>query len=267
MKLCEVLSKEKRGNVADTSLQVELKLQEMIDEMKHSSVIHPNQFYNDWCKGNDSVINQLSRILLVYYPVEKVVGNKTKELFLSSLLSFKLTDFIRKKYDPEFDFKTNKLLKYDCYKYYNIALITVAMLINKYNPNSLYREHIIFICIKVLLTYFPLYDGDRYLVNLGDTEDVCKLILLTDINALNNYAESLGFRCSKKDKFDICRTLSEEEIIKLIDPSDSQAEIKNKIMRWCPCGERKARYLMKKYHLTKAKYTRKDYIENINKEP
>ena len=263
MKLCEVLSKEKRGNVTETSHQVVATLQNMIVAMNNSSTIQPSQFYNDWCRGNNSIINQLSRTLLVAYPVVRVIGNKTKELFLSSLLSFKLTDYIRKLYDPEFDFKTNKLLKYDCQKYYHISVISVAMLINKYNPNSLYHEHIIFTCIKVLLTYFPLYDGDRYLVNLGDMGNVCKLILQTDINALNNYAKSLGFRYSKKEQFAIRQTLSKEEILKLIDPSDSQTEIRNKIMKWCPCGERKARYLMQKYNLTKAKYTRKDYIKKL----
>ena len=229
--------------------------------MNNSFTILPSQFYNDWCRGRDSVINQLSRILLVSYPIERVIGNKTKELFLSSFLSFRLTDYIRKNYNSDFDFKETKLLKYDYHTYFNIAAITVAMLINKYKPETLYHEHIIFICIKVLLTYFTLYDNDSYLVKLEDAGKVCHAMLNTNIDNLNKYAEDFGFRCPRKLELNIRRTLSEEEIYELIDPNDSQTTIKNKIMKWCPCGDRKARYLMKKYNLTQSKYIRKGYKE------
>lgn len=261
MRLVDVLSKEKRGNVTETSRKVESTLRNILGEMKRSSSILPNQFYNDWFRGRDSVINRLSRILLVSYPVEKVIGNKTKELFLSSLLSFKLTDYIREHYYQDFDFKNNKLLKYDYHTYFNVSVITVAMLINKYKPETLYNEHIIFICIKVLLTYFTLYERDRYLVKLEDAETVCHQILTTDFDNINKYAEDLGFRSPRKVELNIKRTFSKDEILELIDPNDSQTTIKNKIMRWCPCGDRKARYLMKKYNLTQSKYTRKDYKE------
>lgn len=259
MRLSEILSREKGGNVTETSHQVVSTLQNMIDEMKRSSSIQPIQFYNDWYKGRNSVISQLSRILLNSYPLERVAGTKTKELFLSSFLSFKLTDYIRKNYYLEFDFKESKLLKYDYHTYFNIAALTVAMLINKYNPKTLYHEHIIFICIKVLLTYFRLYDKKGFLVRLEDVETVCHKMLDSDFDTLNKFAEDLGFRCPQKIEFDIRRTLSKDDILDLIEPGDSQTTIKKKIMKWCPCGDRKARYLMKKYNLTLSKYVRNDY--------
>lgn len=261
MKLSEIISRDKKGNVIGTSQQVVSTLQNMIDEMNRSSSILPIQFYNDWCRGRNSVINQLSRVLLNSYPLERVAGNKTKELFLSSFLSFTLTDYIRTKYYPEFDFKESKLLKYDYHTYFDISAISVAMLINKYKPDTLYHEHIIFICIKVLLTYFTLYDKNGYLVKLEDAEKVCKTMLNVDFDNLNKYAEDLGFRCPRKLELVIRHTLSKEEILDLIELGDSQTTIRKKIMRWCPCGDRKARYLMKKYNLTQSKYTRKDCKE------
>ncbi len=261
MKLSEIISRDKKGNITGTSQQVVSTLHNMIDEMKRSSSILPNQFYNDWCRGHNSVINQLSRVLLNSYPLERVAGNKTKELFLSSFLSFNLIDYIKRFYYSEFNLKGSKLLKYDYHTYYNLSAITVAMLINKYKPETLYHEHIIFICIKVLLTYFTLYDENGYLVKLEDAENVCKTLLNVDFDNLNKYAEDLGFRCPRKIELVIRRTLSKEEILDLIELGDSQTTIKKKIMRWCPCGDRKARYLMKKYNLTQSKYTRKDCKE------
>jgi hypothetical protein len=47
-----------------------------------------------------------------------------------------------------------------------------------------------------------------------------------------------------------------------VEEGDSQATIKKKIMKWCPCGERKARAIMQKYGMTNQKYTRRDYQRN-----
>ena len=163
-------------------------------------------------------------------------------------------------YNPEFDFQNDKLLEYDFHTYYNIAAITVAMLINKYIIETLYHEHIVFICIKVLLTYFKLYDDNGFLVKLEDAEKVCFTMLNADLDSLNEYAEKLGFRRPPNYEFNIRRTLTKEEILKFIDANDSQTTIKKKIMKWCPCGDRKARYLMKKYNLTLSKYARNDYL-------
>ena len=33
-------------------------------------------------------------------------------------------------------------------------------------------------------------------------------------------------------------------------------------MKWCPCGDRKARYIMRQYGLTNQKFTRKDFKGN-----
>jgi hypothetical protein len=44
-----------------------------------------------------------------------------------------------------------------------------------------------------------------------------------------------------------------------VTSEDSQTEIKNKIMKWYLCKDRKARQIMTQLGLTNPKYTRKDF--------
>lgn len=168
MKLIEVLSTEKFGNVTLTSKNNMAILLEIVKEMDKPEEPNPYTFYNKWIRGADSVIETLSRSLVKDYPIERIYGNKTETIFLSSLGSFKVTDYIKEKYNVTIDFTTSYLLDYNVNLYQDLALITIAMLINKYKPESLYREHIIFVGIKVLFTYFTLYKEDVFLVNLKD---------------------------------------------------------------------------------------------------
>jgi hypothetical protein len=140
------------------------------------------------------------------------------------------------------------------------------MTICKYRPETLYREHIIFVCIKVLVTYFYLYDKTGLLVNLKDMAPISKAVLETDINVFYIIAERLGFRYIQHNEVVIGRSLNREQVIAMVEPGDSQTTIKKKIMKACPCGERKARNIMRTYGLTNQKFTRKDFKKSSEDE-
>lgn len=263
MKLKDILSTEKFGNVAKTSEKNLAVLKEITNEMSNPNEQHPQSFYNKWIRSDHSVMETLSKSLVRDYPLERIYGDKTKTIFLSSLGAFKLPDFIKKEYHKSIDFTTSKLLDYDPKIYYELSCITIAMLVNKYKPESLYREHIIFIGFKVLFTYFTLYKGNTFLVNLMDHNPVIGKIFELDIEAINGIANMLGFKHSIVEESHVpLKTLSKEQIMEFIEEGDSQTTIKKKIMKWCPCGESKARALMQKYGLTKQKYIRRDYRHN-----
>ncbi len=66
----------------------------------------------------------------------------------------------------------------------------------------------------------------------------------------------------KQNTKPISKTLTKDQVEAFIKPGDSQTVIKRKIMKWCPCGERKARYIMRELGLTNQKYTRKN-LHNV----
>lgn len=210
--------------------------------------------------------DRVERSLLEDYSIEMVKGHKPKQLLPSSFLSFKLTDHIEKKYAQKIDFKIHKLLSYDFSIYKALTGISISMTICKYRPETLYREHIIFVCIKVLVTYFYLYDKTGLLVNLKDMAPISKAVLETDINVFYIIAERLGFRYIQHNEVVIGRSLNREQVIAMVEPGDSQTTIKKKIMKACPCGERKARNIMRTYGLTNQKFTRKDFKKSSEDE-
>jgi len=263
MKLKDILSTEKFGNVASTSEKNTAILKEIISEMSNPDEQHPQSFYNKWIRNEDSVIETLSKSLVRDYPIERIYGEKTKTIFLSSLGTFKLPDYIKTNYNTCIDFTKSKLLDYNIVLYRDLSIITTAILVNKYKPESLYREHIIFIGLKVLFTYFTLYRDNAFLVNLKDHNGVIGQLLEMDMEVFDNIAIKLGFKHAIITNNHVPpRILTKEQIMEFIDEGDSQTTIKKKIMKWCPCGERKARELMRKYGLTDQKYTRRDYRRN-----
>ena len=58
----------------------------------------------------------------------------------------------------------------------------MSLTINKYKIETLYREHIVFVCVNVMLTFFTLYKDDMFLAQLKDVYEVTKTILLNDIS-------------------------------------------------------------------------------------
>jgi hypothetical protein len=263
MNLKDILATEKFGNLKAISDYNQHYLIKMIEAMNEENQ-NPYQFYANWVKS--PIYNKVERSLLNDYSIEKIRGNKTLKLLPSSLLSFKLTDYIKSHYNRTIDFKKNLLLDYNYDTYQTLTCISIAMLINKYQPDTLYREHIIFVCIQVLLTYFTLYRGKNYLVRLSDVARVTDKVLKTEISVFDEISEKLNFKSYTYIETNIPRTLTKEQIDEFILPGDTQTEIKKKIMKWCPCGERKARYIMQEYGLTEQKYTRKDYRKESDKD-
>lgn len=264
MTLLETLCREKMGNIEETSEYNTGILKQFFNEFEKNDYINPRQFCLNWLKGQNSIFNQLSRSLVSDYYLELRNGYKTKEIFLSSLLSFKMTDFINKQYNFMIDFKSNKLLDYDINVFRDISFVTICMLINKYNPDTLYVEHIVFSCIKVALTYFTIYKDETFCINLSDIAPVAYAILKTDVEKFYSFAESYGFKYTSHSYLKRKKSMTEEQVLELIQPNDTQTDIKKKIMRWCPCGERKARRIMQQYGITMEKYIRKSYRQPEN---
>ncbi len=196
MKLKDILSTEKLGNVTKTSEKNLAILNEIAHEMDNFKEQHPQTFYNKWLRNRDSVIETLSMSLVRDYPLDRIYGDKTKTIFLSSLGTFKLPDYIMTKYNTRIDFKRSILLDYNINMYRELSFFTVAMLVNKYKPESLYKEHIIFLCMKVMFTYFTLYKGNEFLVNPRDFFTVIHDIIEIDMEVLDNNANMLGFKHS-----------------------------------------------------------------------
>lgn len=260
MTIKELICKEKFGKVKESSDYNQHLLQTMIDQMMNPSELIPSQFYRDWIKGSTSLINKLDISLIKDYPIEYKCGYEKQQFFVTSLLGYDVRDYVKKAWNLDWDFKLNKLLIYDEQKYIDLTKLVVALTINKYRIETLYHEHIIFICIKVMTTFFALYKGNHFLVPLNKVYNMAKCIFSTDMSVFESIAEQLGFRYQEQPTQRKSRTLTKEEVMEFINPEDSPTTIKKKIMKWCPCGERKARLIMQQYGLTNKKYTRKDYL-------
>ena len=217
MALKDILCKEKFGNLKDISDCNTSYLAEMVNAMivaMREENQQPYLFYSTWIKNIE--FKKIEHSLLNDYSIEIVNGNKTKRLLLSSLLSFKITDYIKSTYKKKINFRDSKLLDYNIDTYRSLTAISVAMILNKFHPGSLYNEHIVFVCIQVILTYFTLFNKNSFLVNLNDVYIVTKEILETDINVFEELANTLGFKSIHNEESNIPRTLTKEQIDYLV---------------------------------------------------
>lgn len=257
--LKDKLAREKFGNVKTVSEKNQNELRRILSLAYHYENVNPEQFYRDWFRGKESVLERISKSLLRDYSVKLISGKKAQHIFLSSLLSFDIKDYISSK-GHKIDFKNHNYLDYNQNLYEELTFVTIAMLINKYDVETLYHEHIIFICIEVMLRYFKLYEGNAFLCDLSQIERTAINSLHIEIDNYYSFAENNGFRYNQNAKCDSKKTtLTKEQILEFITPEDSQTTIKEKIMKWCPCGDRKARRMMKEYGLTLSRYERNDF--------
>ncbi len=259
----ELISKDKFGELDNISSSNCTLLRELVNQMDKYSEISPNQFFVEWMvkkyNNNQSMLDRISYSLATEYSIEKIGGNKTDSFFMTSFLSFNMRAYIYDKYHFLIDYKGRNLLKYDTNTYYDLTIATIAMVVNKYRVETLYNEHIIFVCIMVMLTYFTLYKDNTFLCTLSDVSDVANWILLSDISIYYEFAKKYRFnrfQIVKRGK----RPLKKEDILSFISDSDTQTMIKKKIMKYYVCSDRTAREIMHKFELTQQKYTRKDYL-------
>lgn len=198
MKIKELICRESYGNVKEISKYNQSLLKTMISQMSQPQNLIPAQFYREWIRGNNSVIEKMSLSLLKDYPVEVRCGYKPKRFFISSLFNFDICDYIRRCWSCKIDFRENILLTFDQNKYCNLTLLIMSIIINKYKIETLYHEHIIFICIKVMTTFFTLYKDDQFLVRLDYVHNMATLIFKTEISELETYSKNLGFHCQDR---------------------------------------------------------------------
>ena len=102
----------------------------------------------------------------------------------------------------------------------------MSLTINKYKIETLYREHIVFVCVNVMLTFFTLYKDDIFLAQLKDVYEVTKTILLNDISIFESIGEKLGFKHQEESSQRKTRTLTKEDKMDFINPEDSQTAVR-----------------------------------------
>ena len=95
--LKDKLATEKFGNVIQISDRNQSELEKILSQTNNFSNVNPVQFYNDWFRGKNSVLERVSKSLLSDYPIKLISGNKVQNIFLSSLLSFDIEDYISSK--------------------------------------------------------------------------------------------------------------------------------------------------------------------------
>ena len=259
MLIKDLIAKEKFGNVKIASVMNVNTIKTMVEQMNHPQKLIPSLFYSQWLKGKNSVMDKLSVSLIRDYPIELRCGYKSRQFYVTSLLGCDIIDYIHSKLNYEINFKKNKLLPYSDQTYIMLTEYIMSLTLAKYKIESLYPEHIIFICINTLFTFFKIYEGDEFLVKLLFHFEVENRIINTDISVFENKAEELGIKQQVQlvQKREVTPTI--EDIMLFVTPEDSQTEIKNKIMKWYLCKERKARQIMTQLGLTNSKYTRKDF--------
>lgn len=258
MKVFELLCKERFGDVITTSEMNQKMLQTILSQMDNPQGLNPSHFYAQWLKGKDSVIDKLAVSLIADYPVECIAGYRTKQFYVTSLLGNDVRDYIHKTWNFDIDFTKNKLLSYNTQIYLALTSYIVSLTLCKYNIGSLYREHIIYICVKTMFTFFTIYRGNEFLVDLKDGSKVASTILQKDISSFEEIVGKLGLKQQKLPERKPRLNPTREDIMSFINPEDSQSTIKNKIMKWYCCKDRKARQIMAQLGLTNQNYTRKD---------
>ncbi len=259
MKVREYLCTEKYGDVKTTSEINNKILQTILSQMDNPQGLNPSHFYCQWLKGKDSVIDKLAVSLIADYSVECIAGYRTKQFFVTSLLGNDVRDHIHKMWNFDIDFTKNKLLSYNSQIYLALTSYIVSLTLCKYNIGSLYIEHIIYICVKTMFTFFTIYRGNEFLVDLKDGSKVARAILDGDISVFEENARKLGLKQQKLPERKPRLNPTREDIMSFINPEDSQSTIKNKIMKWYCCKDRKARQIMAQLGLTNSRYVRKDF--------
>jgi len=109
-----------------------------------------------------------------------------------------------------------------------------------------------------MFTFFTIYRGNEFLVDLKDGSKVASTILQKDISSFEEIVGKLGLKQQKLPERKPRLNPTREDIMSFINPEDSQSTIKNKIMKWYCCKDRKARQIMAQLGLTNQNYTRKD---------
>jgi hypothetical protein len=259
MRIKDILSKEKYGIVkiaSDSNVKI---LQEMLNQMANPKELNPTAFYHEWLKGNDSVMNKLSVSLLRDYPLDLKCGYRPKQFYVTSLLGNDIRDYIHAIFNVAIDFRKNKLLSYNYQTYVMVTEYIIVLTFSKFRIESLYREHIIYICIRTMFTFFTIYRENEFLVSLDHVFGLTRRILDSDVSFYEKRAKELGIHPEEKPESQLELNPTIDDIMLFVTSEDSQTEIKNKIMKWYLCKDRKARQIMTQFGLTNPKYTRKDF--------
>lgn len=264
MNIRNLLSAEKNGLTESTSKQI----REIINDFFNAcNVTSPEQIFNDYWRGDDSIMYKVGKLLAKDYPLTLHNGfNQSSTFFVTSVKSIKLGDIIEQATHKKFVVGETYFPKYTFESYRQLSHIVLAMTFAKYDVTSLYKEHIIFTLLSVMFRLFKVYDNGQWLVNTMDVARLLTEVIDMDMVQFDYIANQYHFRYN-----DSVRTYTLKEVKRKPTCADdltscfkdgmTQTEKKEAIMKWWRCSSATARRYMKQFNLTDDKYCRSDYKE------
>lgn len=226
----------------------------------------PDKIYQDYWRGDDSIMNKVGKWLATDYPLTVHYGyNRTNTFFVTSIKYVKLGDIIETVTKKKFVVGESFFKKYTFESFRQLSHIVLAMTFAKYDVTSLYKEHIFFTLLAVMFRLYRVYENGQWLVNTIDVARLLTEVMDMDIVQFDYIATQYGFKNSSDVR---TRTINikrkptcAEDLTSCFADGMTQTEKKAAIMKWWRCGERTARKYMQQFGLTDCKYTRSDYKE------
>lgn len=232
---------------------------------------------NAYFKNTDSLYNQLDEKWHNTITHNILVGRTIKGVFIRSLNSFKLSDYIAS--SEGFSYRINNsgnFMKYSYDKFLKLSKIAVSLLFAKYQ--EVYLSEIRITIIKVLFNYFSSYNVyvDQYgehtewAYKADDIQSVLDVILNTDAQDICKFIKNvIGVEnpviVSTQNPIKINthypKPKCKEDITRFIVPGMTQNEIVQIVMENFGVKERTARTYLKENGLTRPYRTKE--VEEI----
>lgn len=212
-------------------------------------------------------MSDIDKSLVDDYPLTIHSGfNTSTKFYCTSAKSVTIANIISCYYeDKEFKIGKNHVQQYELFKFNVLNDIILAMTLSKYDITSLTKEHIIFTCLCTMFRFFKAFDGDTWLINVNDLQQIVPRIYDLDISHFEEIAVKYGFGYTPEIKRTRQsfkkRPTCADDLISCFEDGMTQTQKKEAIMKWWKCGSTTARKYMSDFGLSDNKYTRTDYKE------
>lgn len=160
----------------------------------------PDKIYQDYWRGDDSIMNKVGKSLVTDYPLKVHDGfYRTNSFFVTSVKSVKLGDIIETVTKKKFVVGESFFKKYNFESFRQLSHIVLAMTFAKYDVTSLYKEHIIFTLLAVMFRLYRVYENGQWLVNIMDVARLLSEVIDMDTVQFDYIATQYGFKYSNSD--------------------------------------------------------------------
>ena len=238
-------------------------MNQFIDDVLNKT---PREVYYNWW-GKDSIMSDIDKSLVDDYPLTIHSGfNTSTKFYCTSAKSITIANIISSSYEnQEFIIGKTHIQQYDLNKFNVLNDIILSMTISKYDITSLTKEHIIFTCLCTMFRFFKAFDGDKWLIQISDIQQIWHRICDLDISHYEQIAVQYGFGYTPEIKRTRQsfkkRPTCADDLISCFEDGMTQTQKKEAIMKWWKCGSTTARKYMSDFGLTDDTYTRTDYKE------